>query len=189
MRTHFKPTETFNKHTRHLIPPSGSEKGFVKGEALRLLRTNSSKKIFEEKISLLIAASWARLPGEANSNDPLKARLHSGDFCRGNTMQVLSRQSCNFKIARVNHWSWTSDHFHHLISHDTRYTCKVHIQEVKTIYTCAVCGVRTCPEPCLHRFHTLQDYYFDDNRYNGPRRMKEGGGRPFQRRRRRSLRN
>ena len=30
------------------------------------------------------------------------------------------------------------DHFHHFISRDTRSTCKVHIQQVKTTYTCAV---------------------------------------------------
>ena len=81
------------------------------------------------------------------------------------------------------------DHFHHLISHGTRSTCKVHIQEVKTVYTCAICGVRMCPEPCFKRYHTLENYYFDDDSYSGPRRLKEGGGRPFQRGRRRSLRN
>ena len=32
--------------------PPGVKKGFIKGEALRLLRTNSSKKIFEEKIKV-----------------------------------------------------------------------------------------------------------------------------------------
>ena len=95
---------------------------------------------------------------------------------------------CHIPVA-IPHIRFNRDYFHHLISHNTRSTCKVHIQEVKTIYTCAVCGVRMCLEPCFHRFHTLQDYYFDDNRYNGPRRLKEGGGRPFQRGLRRSLRN
>ena len=28
--------------------------------------------------------------------------VYTGDFCRGNSMQFLSRSSCNFKIARVN---------------------------------------------------------------------------------------
>ena len=28
--------------------------------------------------------------------------VYTGDFCRGNSMQFLSRLSCNFKIARVN---------------------------------------------------------------------------------------
>ena len=38
VRTHYKPTA------------AGVKKGFVKGEALRLLRTNSSKVMFEENI-------------------------------------------------------------------------------------------------------------------------------------------
>ena len=29
--------------------------------------------------------------------------VYTGDFCRRNSMQFLSRRSCNFKIARVNH--------------------------------------------------------------------------------------
>ena len=43
----------FNKHILVLIDqqPPGVKKGFIKGEALRLLRTNSCKKIFEEKIA------------------------------------------------------------------------------------------------------------------------------------------
>ena len=49
MHAHFKPTETFQKiHFTSNSP--GVKIGFIKGEALRLLRTNSSKKIFEEKI-------------------------------------------------------------------------------------------------------------------------------------------
>ena len=81
------------------------------------------------------------------------------------------------------------DHFHHLISNDTRSTCKVHVQNVKTIYSCAICGVRMCVEPCFLRYHTMQNYYFDDDACDGPRRLKEGIGRPFQRGRKRVLRN
>jgi len=48
--THFKPTETF-QYT-HFFPchPPHVKRGFIKGEALRLLRTNSSKTLFEEMI-------------------------------------------------------------------------------------------------------------------------------------------
>ena len=81
------------------------------------------------------------------------------------------------------------DHFHYPVSNDTRSTCKVHIQNVKTIYSCAICGVRMCPEPCFQRYHTLQHYYYDDESRDGPRRLKEARGRPYQRGRRRSLRN
>ena len=51
VRTHLKATETFqytNFYSRH---PPGVTKGFLKGEALRLLRTNSSKFTFEENMS------------------------------------------------------------------------------------------------------------------------------------------
>ena len=47
-RTHFKPTETFQYTHFSSCHPTGVKRGFVKGEALRLLRTNSSKKRFEE---------------------------------------------------------------------------------------------------------------------------------------------
>ena len=50
--THFKPTETFQyTHFSSCHPwPPGVKRGFIKGEALRLLRTNSSKTLFEEMI-------------------------------------------------------------------------------------------------------------------------------------------
>ena len=51
-RTHFKPTETFQyTHFKSCHPP-GVKKGFVKGEGLRLLRTNSSEETFVENIRL-----------------------------------------------------------------------------------------------------------------------------------------
>ena len=52
VRTHFKPTETFQYTLFTSSHPPAVTKGFIKGEALRLLRTNSSKKIFEEKIKV-----------------------------------------------------------------------------------------------------------------------------------------
>ena len=46
VRAHFKPTETFQwTHFSSWHPP-GVKKVFIKGEALRLLRTNSSKSIW-----------------------------------------------------------------------------------------------------------------------------------------------
>ena len=50
VRSHFKPTETFQYTHYSSCHPSGVSKGFIKGEALRLLRTNSSKTIFEKNI-------------------------------------------------------------------------------------------------------------------------------------------
>ena len=52
VRTHFNPTETFQYTHFSSCNPKGVKKGFIKGEALqRLLRTNSFKIIFEEKIT------------------------------------------------------------------------------------------------------------------------------------------
>ena len=50
VRSHFKPTETFQYTHYSSCHQPGVSKGFIKGEALRLLRTNSSKTIFEENI-------------------------------------------------------------------------------------------------------------------------------------------
>ena len=51
VKTHFKRTETFQyTHFTSSHPPS-VKKRFVEGEAVRILRTNSSKTTFEENIS------------------------------------------------------------------------------------------------------------------------------------------
>jgi len=49
--THFKPRETFQYTHFSSCHPPGVRKGFIKGEALRLLRTNSSAKSFAENIT------------------------------------------------------------------------------------------------------------------------------------------
>ena len=46
VRSHFKPTEIFQYTHYSSCHPPGVSKGFIKGEALRLLRTNSSKTTF-----------------------------------------------------------------------------------------------------------------------------------------------
>jgi len=51
VRTHFKSTETFQYTNFYSCHPPGVKKGFIKGEALRLLRTNSSRINFEENTS------------------------------------------------------------------------------------------------------------------------------------------
>ena len=50
VRTHFKPTETFQYTNFCSCHPPGVTKGFIKGEALKLLRTNSSEITFEENM-------------------------------------------------------------------------------------------------------------------------------------------
>ena len=50
IKTHHKPTETFQYiHFNSCHPPS-IKNGFIRGKAMRLLRTNSSKTTFEESL-------------------------------------------------------------------------------------------------------------------------------------------
>ena len=50
IKTHFKPTETFQYTHFSSCHPLGVKKGFMKGEALRLLSTKSSENEFKTKI-------------------------------------------------------------------------------------------------------------------------------------------
>ena len=47
VRTYYKPTETFQYTHFSSCHPPGVSKGFIKGEALRLLWTNSSETTFQ----------------------------------------------------------------------------------------------------------------------------------------------
>lgn len=80
--------------------------------------------------------------------------------------------------APIPHFRFNRDHFHYPTAHSNRLACKVHIQRVDTQYSCAVCGVRMCPHPCFMRYHTMEDYYFNDESRQGPRRLSEPRGRP-----------
>ena len=48
--THYKQTETFQYTNFYSCNPPGVKKGFIKGEALRLLRTNSSHSTFNKNM-------------------------------------------------------------------------------------------------------------------------------------------
>ena len=50
IKTHYKPTETFQYTHFNACHLPGVKNGFIKGEAMRLLRTNSSKTSFEESL-------------------------------------------------------------------------------------------------------------------------------------------
>ena len=50
MQTHYKQTETFNTRNFYSCHPPGVKKGFIKGEALRPLRTNSSHSTFNKNM-------------------------------------------------------------------------------------------------------------------------------------------
>ena len=60
IRTHFKPTETFQYTHYSSCHPAGVRKRLIKGEALRLLRTNSSEKSFDENLTRFKTHLWAR---------------------------------------------------------------------------------------------------------------------------------
>ena len=51
LKTHYKPTETFQYTHYTSCHPPGVKRGFIKGEAIKLLRTNSSEKNFQESLS------------------------------------------------------------------------------------------------------------------------------------------
>ena len=51
IKTHYKPTETFQYTHYTSCHPPGVKRGFIKGKAIRLLRTNSSEKDFQESFS------------------------------------------------------------------------------------------------------------------------------------------
>ena len=36
------------------------------------------------------------------------------------------------------------------------------VRSVDTQYACSVCHIRMCPAPCFQRFHTLENYFYDD---------------------------
>ena len=48
--TQYKPTETFQYTHFNSCHPPGVKNGFIKGESIRLLRTNSSKTAFEDSL-------------------------------------------------------------------------------------------------------------------------------------------
>ena len=51
IRTHYKPTETFQYTNFTSSHPPSVKKCFIKGEALRLLKTNSSETVFNDSIT------------------------------------------------------------------------------------------------------------------------------------------
>ena len=80
IKTHYKPTETFHTHFTSCHPP-GVKRGFIKGEAIRLLRTNSSKTTFGECL--------------ANFKRRLEARGYPKEYIESSLSEVTfdSRQS------------------------------------------------------------------------------------------------
>ena len=81
IKTHYKPTETFQYTHFTSCHPPGVKRGFIKGEAIRLLRTNSSKTTFEECLT--------------NFKRRLEARRYPKNYVESSLSEVTfdSRQS------------------------------------------------------------------------------------------------
>jgi len=81
IKTHYKPTETFQYTHFTSCHPPGVKRGFIKGEAIRLLRTNSSKTTYEECL--------------ANFKRRLEARGYPKKYIQRSLSEVIfdSRQS------------------------------------------------------------------------------------------------
>ena len=77
IRTHFKPTETSQYTQYSSCHPPGVKKGFIKGETLRLLRTNSTDKLFNDNLN------------------KFKTRLHA----RGYPKAFVERITCEVKFS------------------------------------------------------------------------------------------
>ena len=76
IRTHYKPTEIFQcTHFTSCHTP-GVKRGFIKGDALRLLRTNSSKTMFEDNLSKF----KSRLIKRGYPKKPIRRTLSDDNF-------------------------------------------------------------------------------------------------------------
>ena len=79
VKTHYKPTETFQYTHYSSCHPPGVKKGFIKGEAIRLLRTNSSERNFQEAMCNFKTRLEARgYPKSLIKKRYLRSRLPQG---------------------------------------------------------------------------------------------------------------
>ena len=77
VRTHFKQTETFWHTHFTLRHPPNVKKGFVKGEALKILRKNSSETTFEENNSnLKKTLDGRKLPTVFDRKPTIRNKIH-----------------------------------------------------------------------------------------------------------------
>ena len=83
VRTHFKPTETFQYTHFNSCHPAGVKNGFVKGEALRLLTTNSSKSTFEENIENFKTSLILRGYSEQKVDNMAISKMENGESRNG----------------------------------------------------------------------------------------------------------
>ena len=94
VRTHYKPTETFHYTNFYSCHPPGVAKGFIKGEALRLLRTNSSPQTFEENITNFAT----RLKNRGYPTAIVEKHLSEVKFCERKTSLGQKNKTARKKI-------------------------------------------------------------------------------------------
>ena len=99
VRTHFKPTETFQYTNFYSLHPPGVTKGFIKGEALRLLRTNSSQPIFEENIRNFAV----RLKNRGYPAATVEKHLSEIKFSERKTLLSKKNRTAQKKILPLSH--------------------------------------------------------------------------------------
>ena len=76
VRTHYKPTETFQYTHFFSGHPLSVERGFIKGETLRLLRTNPVDEIFEfRKLEFLTRLLERGYPRELAENISVEVKF------------------------------------------------------------------------------------------------------------------
>ena len=94
VQTHFKPTETFQYTHFSSCHPFSVKKGFIKGEALRLLRTNSVKEIFElRKLEFL---TWLLERGHPRElAEKILAKVHVNFSSRSEALLIKTTTSNN----------------------------------------------------------------------------------------------
>ena len=105
IKTHYKPTETFQYTHFTSCHPPGVKRGFIKGEATRLRWTNSSQTTFEECLS--------------NFKLRLKARGYPNNF--------IERSLTGVRFVRTEGWLSNKERrlkrkFYHLSRDITRST-------------------------------------------------------------------
>ena len=92
VQTHYKPTETFQYTHFSSSHPLSVKKGFIKGETLRLLRTNSVKDILElRKLEFLTRLLERGYPREIAENILAEVQFSS----RNGALQNKTKTSRN----------------------------------------------------------------------------------------------
>ena len=105
IRTHYKPTETFQYTHLTSSHPPGVKKGFIKGEALRLLRANSSETAFNDSItnfkSRLIARGYPHKMRQTTLSEVSFAGRQSALL---NKKQKHGNKSCHLSQHTTHRW-------------------------------------------------------------------------------------